>query len=76
MLVIDWHTFGERIHLARRRHKLSQQALANHVGISRNYVSMIERGIADPSYQIVIDLCEYLDIDQPPDQPKKAVKKE
>jgi transcriptional regulator with XRE-family HTH domain len=71
MLVIDWKTFGERVHITRRRLQLSQAVLAERVGISRNYISMIERGIADPSYQIVVDLCAYLNIHQPPDQPKE-----
>jgi transcriptional regulator with XRE-family HTH domain len=68
MLVIDWKAFGERVHIARRRLQLSQSALAERVGISRNYVSMIERGVADPSYAIVAAMCEYLHIDLPPKQ--------
>ncbi len=67
-LVIDWRTFGEQVHIARRRRLLSQAELAKRVGISRNYVSMIERGIADPGYAIVVELCDYLGIDQPPDR--------
>lgn len=69
MLVIDWKTFGERVHIARRRLQLSQAALAERVGISRNYISMIERGITDPSYAIVAELVEYLQVDFPPDRP-------
>lgn len=68
MVVIDWHTFGDRVHLARRRLKLSQEELAKRTGMSRNYVSMIERGIADPGYTIVVSLCAYLGIQPPPDQ--------
>ena len=69
MLVINWKAFGYEIHMARLRRKMSQATLAERVGISRNYVSMIERGVADPSYAIVVSLCDYLSIDQPPDQP-------
>lgn len=69
MLVIDWRTFGDRVHLARRRLKLSQEELAKRTGMSRNYVSMIERGIADPGYTIVVSLCAYLEIEPPPDYP-------
>ncbi len=68
MLVIDWHAFGEQVHIARRRRQLSQAELAKRVGISRNYISMIERGVADPGYAIVIEICDYLSIDQPPDR--------
>lgn len=73
MLVIDWRTFGEQILIARRRLQLSQAELAKRVGISRNYLSMIERGVADPGYAIVIELCDYLQIDQPPDRFVKRV---
>lgn len=56
--------------MARRRLKLSQDALAGQVSISRNYISMIERGVADPSYGIVVTLCAYLEIEPPPDHPR------
>jgi transcriptional regulator with XRE-family HTH domain len=36
--------FGEQVRLQRKAQKLSQQALAAIVGISRNYLSEIERG--------------------------------
>jgi transcriptional regulator with XRE-family HTH domain len=65
MIVIDWRAFGEQVHLARRRLKLSQAEFAKAVGISRNYVSMIERGVADPSYTIVLGLCQYLGMELP-----------
>lgn len=65
MLVIDWIAFGERVHVARRRLQLSQLQLAEGAGISRNYVSLIERGLADPGYAIVVSICEYLQIDLP-----------
>lgn len=63
---VDWIAFGERVHMHRRRFKFSQTKLAQQVGISRNYLSMIERGIADPSYVIVMNLCHHLKIDPPP----------
>lgn len=46
-------TFGDEIREYRRKHKLSQSELAIQVGISRNYLSQIERGISDnPSWRI------------------------
>lgn len=51
--------------LKRRREKnLSQKALANLSGVSRNYISMIERGEADNiSVDVLNKLAEALDID-------------
>lgn len=65
MVTIDWHAFGEQVLLARRRLGFSQAELAREIGISRNYVSMIERGIADPGHTIVIRVCQYLNIEPP-----------
>ena len=73
---IDWSSFGERVLLARRRKKISQHAFAAALGISRNYASMIERGVANPGYEMVAWICEYLAIEQPAkntvDAPMKA----
>lgn len=51
--------------LKRRREKnLSQQALANLAGISRNYVSIIERGDAkNISVEVLVKLAGVLDAD-------------
>jgi transcriptional regulator with XRE-family HTH domain len=38
--------FGKQVRDRRRQEKLSQQELADNVGISRNYLSQIERGQA------------------------------
>lgn len=65
LLQVNWFAFGEQIHVGRRRLGYSQQKLANSVGISRNYVSMIERGTADPGYTIVLSVCHVLNISPP-----------
>lgn len=65
---IDWSSFGERVLVARRRKQLSQNEFAVAIGISRNYVSMIERGIANPGYALVVRICEFLSIEQPKDR--------
>jgi transcriptional regulator with XRE-family HTH domain len=36
--------FGQRVRMGRQQEKLSQQELADRIGISRNYLSQIERG--------------------------------
>lgn len=65
MIIIDWKQYGERVHAARRRRKLTQAELASSVGISRNFVSEIERGVTVPSYAIVMSLCAALDVIEP-----------
>src|ERR1051325_11393259 len=57
--LVDWPDFGERVMLARRRLRYSQTEMAERCGISRNYLSQIERGIADPSYTIIVTLCRH-----------------
>lgn len=65
MIDIDWQSFGERVAVARKRRKHSQAALACDTGISRNYISLIERGHADVSYAIILTLCDALGIEPP-----------
>lgn len=51
--------------LARRWLRYSQTEMAEQCGISRNYLSQIERGVADPSYVIVATLCRRLQLAHP-----------
>lgn len=51
--------------------KLSQAELADAVDISRNYMSQIENGIAEPSYKIVERICRELQIPTPGGQVPK-----
>ena len=48
-----------------RKHReavgLSQEKLAEEAGIHRTYVSMIERGIGNPTLIVLADLAEALD---------------
>lgn len=44
----------------RKRINLSQQGLAKAVGISRQYLSMIEKNKANPSYSIVFKISKVL----------------
>lgn len=44
----------------RKRINLSQQGLAKAVGISRQYLSMIEKNKANPSYNIVSKISKVL----------------
>ena len=63
---IDWKAFGRSVQAARKVQRYPQSVAAEMCGISRNYMSMIERGIAtDPSYTIVLTLCRWLRLEMP-----------
>ncbi len=46
--------------LARVEAKLSQEALAKLIGVSRQTINMIERGEYNPSLQLCIKICKAL----------------
>lgn len=52
---MDAHELGKQVLAQRKEKKLSQEELGKMAGISRNYVSMIERGEADSISKKVID---------------------
>lgn len=63
---VDWKAFGREVAAARKAARFSQAVAAEMCGISRNYMSMIERGTAtDPSYTIVLTLCRWLRLEMP-----------
>ena len=47
--------------LARVEAKLSQEALAKLISVSRQTINMIERGEYNPSLQLCIKICKALD---------------
>lgn len=47
---------------ARLKHKLSQEALANLIGVSRNTISSIETGQFNPTAKLALILCIALDM--------------
>ena len=63
---VDWKAFGKQVGAERRVRKFSQAVAAEMCGISRNYMSLIERGAAgDPSYTIILTLCRWLRLEMP-----------
>ncbi|MBD2123148.1 helix-turn-helix domain-containing protein [Trichocoleus sp. FACHB-262] len=57
--------FGKKVRDRRREEKLSQEELAQQVGISRNYLSQIERGQAtNLSWQVMERLTSVLGLKQ------------
>ena len=54
---------GKKIKLARINSKLTQEELAEEIGISARYVSQLERGLAFGSANTIVNLCKILNID-------------
>jgi transcriptional regulator with XRE-family HTH domain len=53
-------TFGRSIRSLRKQRGLSQETLAEACGLSRNYISDIERGIRNPGLLALIALARAL----------------
>ena len=52
---------GDRVKELRKKRRLTQEQLAEKIGISLQYVSEIERGLSMPSMQVFLKLLEVLD---------------
>lgn len=55
--MIDYRIIGQRISRQRIKLKLSQEALAEKVGASANYISKIERGKEKPNLDMLSKIC-------------------
>lgn len=55
-------TVADNIRIERLRKRISQEKLAEKVGISTKYLNMIENCKANPSINIVIKICIILDL--------------
>ena len=53
---------GEALRAARRAAGWSQEELAEQAGISRNYVSLLERDERSPTVAVLIDVCRALGV--------------
>lgn len=61
---MDYQAFGFAVLRRRREKGLSQQELAGLAKISRNYISMIERGeVKNVSVEILVKLAKALNVD-------------
>ena len=55
--------FGERVHLMRRRRKMTQQALADAVGVSKATIFRIEKGdFADATGQTIAQMARVFNV--------------
>ena len=54
---------GKRIKIVRQRSGLTQDQLAEQVGLSPKYISGIERGVENPTMDILIRLAKMLEVE-------------
>ena len=53
--------FGAIVRRRRTEQGISQESLASLAGLHRTYISMLERGIRNPSLTVILQLAEALD---------------
>lgn len=65
MFALKYRAIGLKISYYRKRKGLTQAQLAELIGISTNYLGMIERGNNGQSYsmEVLLKLAEALDVD-------------
>jgi transcriptional regulator with XRE-family HTH domain len=54
--------FPEKLKLLRRQHHLSQQQLANQLGIAESYIGHLENGKRKPGTEISIKIADFFGI--------------
>ena len=59
---VEYELIGRRIRYYRKLRKLTQDQLAEAVNIAPNYVSMIETGYKKSSLEVLVSICNALDI--------------
>ena len=60
-MAIDYTDIGKRISAKRKQLKISQEKLAELVGIGPSHMSHIENGTTVPSFEVFITLCNVLE---------------
>ncbi len=56
-------TVGKRIKIVRQQNGLTQDQLAEHVGLSPKYISGIERGVENPTMDILLRVAKALGVE-------------
>lgn len=59
----DYAPVGERVKNARVMRELTQEQVANKLGVSSQHISEIERGLSGLSIPSLMEICRILDID-------------
>ncbi len=60
---MNYYEIGQRIRKFRKAHQLSQEELADRVGISTTHMSHIETGNTKLSLPVLVDLASVLEVD-------------
>lgn len=60
---IDLKNFGKKIKIERIRNEISQEELAELVGVSTRSISLIENGRQHPKFFLVAEIAKKLNID-------------
>ncbi|WP_416208852.1 helix-turn-helix domain-containing protein [Chloroflexus sp.] len=55
--------FGRRVRSLRRLRDLTQEDLADRTGLSAEYISRIERGLASPSFESIASIAKVLSVE-------------
>lgn len=56
-------TFSERLKILRLKKELSQQGLADELGVSKSSISMYERGQREPDFETLEAIADYFNVD-------------
>lgn len=56
------HTFGLVVRELRQANAITQEALAEKAGLHRTYISLLERGLRNPSLTVIQQLASALEI--------------
>lgn len=62
LMNVDYEKIGKRIQSARKSKNLTQEYLAEKMGVSSNYISNIERSRSKPSIDTLVDICNVLEV--------------
>ena len=58
-----YENLAKNIKIERIKENITQQELANRAGLSRDTISQIERGIANPTLETIISIAKALNVD-------------
>ena len=62
MDIIDYKALGQRVRRLRQEHKLTQEELAEQIGVSHSFVGHIERGSRKASLETLVMLANVMEI--------------
>ena len=60
--MIDRKRIGQRIKTARSDRNITQEVLAEKIGLSANYLSKVERGLNSPSAEVLLKIMDVFNL--------------